>query len=124
MRIFAIIESGVVTNVIRAESWPGGIDVTNTAPRPGPGWTYDGMSFAPPPVAPVEVTAIERSALLARMTPQELHAWRPLYAWLRWEALEQTVDLTSADIRGLKNVWMALGMTAARAEELLAPLSA
>lgn len=51
-RALAIIENGVVANVILADSWPGGIDVTDMTPRPGPGWTFDGQSFAPPTAQP------------------------------------------------------------------------
>lgn len=89
---------------------------------------------------PSPVTAIERAGLLARMTPTELHGWRraaqraletntpvaadrnAMYAWLRWESMQGTVDLTSDDIRALGGVWVALGMTTERAEEILTPL--
>lgn len=75
------------------------------------------------------------------MTPIEFHAWQraaqralatnspavadrnALYAWSRWESMQGTVDMASSDIQGLKGVWVALGMTQARADELLAPLS-
>lgn len=92
--------------------------------------------------APAPVTAIQRAQLLGRMTPVELHRWyraaqraaatnsptvadrNALYAWLRWEQMDGTVDLSDADVRGLASVWIALGMTPERAEELLAPLVA
>ena len=51
-RTFAIIESGVVANVILADEWPNAIDVTDLAPRPGIGWTFDGEAFAPPAAQP------------------------------------------------------------------------
>lgn len=138
MGILAIVENGIVTNVILADSWPGGIDVTNTVPRPGPGWLYDGSTFSPPP--PVMVTDIARADLLGRMTAIELHTWRraaqramdtnapvaadrnALYAWMRWDTMQGTVNLESADIQALGAVWVALGMTQARATELLTPL--
>lgn len=47
-RTLAIIEAGVVANVILADAWPNAIDVTDLTPRPGPGWSYDGQAFAPP----------------------------------------------------------------------------
>lgn len=145
MNIYAIIDAGLVVNIIHATGeWPEGVDVTALDPRPGIGWSYDGQVFtAPPPPPlpePVAVTNVQRAALLARMTPIELHAWQraaqramdtntpvvadrnALYAWLRWESMQGTVDLTSADIIGLAQVWMALGMTQARAEEILTPL--
>lgn len=52
MRAFAIVENGVVANVILAQDWPQGIDVTNIAPRPAPGWSYNGSSFSPPAPTP------------------------------------------------------------------------
>jgi len=51
-RAFALIENGTVHNVILADAWPDGIDVTDTSPRPGPGWTYSGTTFAPPAYVP------------------------------------------------------------------------
>ena len=47
-RIIALIENSTVVNVIVADSWPGGIDVTDLSPGPGPGWTYDGQNFIAP----------------------------------------------------------------------------
>jgi hypothetical protein len=88
----------------------------------------------------LNITEIQRADLLARMTPVEVHGWvraaqrakntntpavadrNALYAWVRWESMRGDVDLTSDDIRGLAQVWIALGMTQARAEEILAPL--
>lgn len=139
-RIFALIESGKVHNVITADAWSDGIDVTDLPDRPAPGWAYDGTTFTRP--APIVVTEdeIERAGLLARMTPLEVHVWyraaqragntntptvtdrNALYAWLRWESMRGEVDLSSEDVRGLASVWIALGMTQARAAELLQPL--
>lgn len=142
-RIFALVEAGVVANVIHAEAWDGGIDVTDLSPRPGPGWLYDGTTFTPPPASPpppITTNSIQRAALLKRMTPVELHAWiragqraqatntpvdadrNALYAWVRWQSMDGIVDLSSDDIQGLKSVWMALGMTQARADALLTPM--
>lgn len=84
---------------------------------------------------------ISRAALLARMTPAEVHNWRraaqraldaqptsvvaadrnALYAWTRFEAFDQFMELRGNDLQGLKSVWMALGMSSARADELLTP---
>jgi hypothetical protein len=90
---------------------------------------------------PVPLTDIQRADLLARLTPTELHAWRracqraldtnspaaadrnALYAWARWESMNGVVDMSGEDIQGLKGVWVALGMTQARADELLAPIT-
>lgn len=51
MPILAIIENGIVANVIVADAWPNSIDVTDVTPRPGPGWAYDGATFTPPPAS-------------------------------------------------------------------------
>lgn len=56
----AIINNGIVTNVCVGQATPHGaeiaIDVTSVSPRPGPGWSYDGVHFAPPPaIASVRV---------------------------------------------------------------------
>lgn len=50
--IFAIIENGVVANVIVADEWSDGINVTDLTPRPGIGWLYDGQGFTPPAAEP------------------------------------------------------------------------
>lgn len=72
IRVFAIIENGVVSNVILAESWKGGIDITDVVPRPGPGWSYDGQAFAPPAEAPPAPRHITRLAFRQRFTQAEL----------------------------------------------------
>lgn len=72
LRVFAIIEGGIVANVIVADAWPNAIDVTDANPRPGPGWTYDGEAFAPPvPVAPVvpKTPYMTHYGFLSRLTP-------------------------------------------------------
>lgn len=141
----AIVENGVITNIILADSWPDAIEVTGLAPRPSIGWTYDGTTFTAPPAPPappaIEVTQIERAGLLARMTPVEVHGWiraaqraqatntpvvadrNALYAWYRWESMNGVVDMASDDIKRLAQVWMSLGMTQARAAEILTPLA-
>jgi len=43
MNIIALIENGIVENIIVTDDhgWPGGIDITEIQPRPGIGWHYD-----------------------------------------------------------------------------------
>jgi len=43
MNTFALLEDGIVTNLIDTgpAGWPDGIDITDLKPRPGIGWTYD-----------------------------------------------------------------------------------
>ena len=75
-RTLAIIEGGIVANVILADEWPGAVDVTDLDPRPGPGWTYDGTAFTPPAIvapAPQPVATTPRMShfgFLSRLTPQ------------------------------------------------------
>ena len=75
-RAFALIDNGIVSNVILADTWPGGIDVTNVTPRPGPGWTYDGSTFTAPPLVevPPPPRIITRLALRNRFSFAELVA--------------------------------------------------
>lgn len=144
MNRIALIRNSIVVNVIESSmefAASLGYDYAIEHAEASPGWGYVNGAFVRPEQAPpVEVTAIERSDLLARMTPVEVHGWiraaqraqatntpnvadrNALYAWTRWQALPGTVDLTSADILGLANVWVALGMAPARAQELLTPL--
>ena len=78
-RIIALIENGTVVNTIVADSWPEGVDITDITPRPGPGWTYDGETFAPPaPVEPVIATTprMTHFGFLSRLTPAERTAVR------------------------------------------------
>lgn len=74
--IVAIIENGIVSNVIVADAWPNGIRVEQLNPRPGIGWLYDGEVFTPPVVPEPEHEApkprhITRLAFLQRFTMQE-----------------------------------------------------
>lgn len=143
MNKYALLTGNTVTNVIMTDGeWPEGIDITNATPQPQIGWTYSGGTFAaPPPPAPVLQTFTARADIYSRLTNIEVHLWRravvraeatdnpqakdrdALYAWYRFNALPDRVDLTSAEITGLKAVWMALGMTAARADAVLAPVT-
>jgi hypothetical protein len=73
-RILALIAAGAVANVIigNPADYPDAIDVTDTDPRPGPGWSYDGTRFARPAVlAIVEPRRITRLAFDQRFTQAE-----------------------------------------------------
>jgi len=134
MRTLAIIESGIVTNVILADSWPNAIDVTDLTPRPGPGWTYDGQSFAPPaPSEPVVQTTTKMTHLgfIDRMLPDE---------WARFEGLlnqsaearfakakfdvARDVDVARADVQTFAYTLRAVGVLLSdeRVAALLAPI--
>lgn len=63
MPVFAIIESGVVSNVVLADAYPGAVDVTDVVPRPSIGWLFGVDGFAPP--APV-LPAIEYTPLMTQ----------------------------------------------------------
>lgn len=140
-RHFAVLNGNTVSNVILADVWDG-IDVTDISPRPSQGWTYSGGTFLPPAPTVTTASTIRKHLLLKRMTPAEVHAWfrafqrasatntpvaadrNALYAWLRWDEMDGEVDMSSADIQGLKTVWVALGMAQARADAILAPYAA
>jgi hypothetical protein len=71
----AIIEAGVVSNIIeveRLEDWPDAVD----AGPAGPGWTYVDGVFSPPasPPAPEQVYTMTPLTFIARLTPEEQHA--------------------------------------------------
>ena len=138
MKVYVQTDLGFVTSVTLQDDNdpppPNSIDVTGIAVRPQVGWTQLAGEFVP-----TTSNNVTRASLLSRLTPAELHAWyraserarltntpvvadrNALYAQVRFEALPMTVDLTSADITGLKSVWVALGMTQARADALLTP---
>lgn len=74
--IVAIIENGIVANVIVADEWPGGVRIEHLDPRPGIGWAYDGEAFTSPspglePELPPMPRRITRLALLQRITMPE-----------------------------------------------------
>lgn len=74
MRTLALIDGGTIANLIIGDpvQWAGAIDVTDLDPRPGPGWSYDGVVFAPPvPPAPEPKTAIARDDFIERFAPAE-----------------------------------------------------
>lgn len=62
MRNLAIVAAGIVANVIlgNAADYPDAVDVTDTDPRPAPGWRYDGTAFTPPDYVPPEPVAESR----------------------------------------------------------------
>jgi hypothetical protein len=77
---FAIIQNGVVVNVIVAdEGWPEGVNITTLDPKPAIGWTFENGVFAAPPVepapeptpAPTHTNLMTHLAFLERMTPEE-----------------------------------------------------
>ena len=76
MGVVAIIENGIVANVIVADEWPGGVRIEHLDPRPGIGWAYDGQTFTAPPAPPPEPETprprhITRLAFLQRITMPE-----------------------------------------------------
>lgn len=140
----AFVSAGVITNiaVFGSDFVPslGQVDVTNIPA--GIGWAVvNGVPVAPAPPAPAPQTVVARSAIYERMSAAEIHAWRravvraeatntpaaadrnACYAWHRFNALpDDAVDLTKSEVTGLKAIWMALGMSAARADVILAPV--
>lgn len=78
-RLYALIENNKVANIIVANDWPDGIEVTDIDLRPGIGWDYvDGEFIAPTPIEVPDPESqprvITRLALRNRFTVQELIA--------------------------------------------------
>lgn len=133
-QVFAIIESGTVRNVILADAWPNGIDVTDLTPRPGPGWTYDGEAFTPPapdePPAPITTPYMTQFGWLSRITQKKRTAIRNLAK--TDEAVEDAlflfqiagrIDVTLPETQQLVGYLQMLGLIDANdAAALLAPI--
>ena len=106
IRTFALISEGTVVNaVLSATQPPNAIDITDLSPRPGPGWTYDGQTFAPPP--PVEpepakrIRLITRRSFLARLSVTENRGYRKAIAKLYQESATEAERNLAADLEGL-----------------------
>lgn len=63
--LYALIEHGQVVNIIVANDWHEGVEITNLDPQPGIGWEYDGASFTPPEI---EETVQEPQSLGSMVT--------------------------------------------------------
>lgn len=75
---YALIQNNVVENVVEADSewaasvapdWQYVVDITNTTPQPGIGWSYNGSTFTAPVVPPspvYETWVITRNAFQNR----------------------------------------------------------
>jgi len=83
--LFALITEGRVSNVIVADAWPDGVDLTGLTPQPGIGWAYDGSVFTAPPAAPqperkdsddalFELAEIDRVTGMSRLLRESLAA--------------------------------------------------
>jgi len=72
---YAIIENGVVANVVVADAELASQNGWVECPDAGPGWTFDGVNFTAPPepepiVAPAEPTKEQLMAQLAALSAQ------------------------------------------------------
>ncbi len=71
------IEKQVIANVILADEWPGGVDITDLVPQPGKGWVQvsDGTFISPDATVsepPPPSRIITRLAFMSRFTQEEL----------------------------------------------------
>lgn len=134
MHTYALIENGIVTNVVVApEGWPNGVNVTTLTPRPSIGWTFDGETFAPPEEAPAEPATtpyMTHFGFLARLSPQERTAIRratandPILddAMFLFNSAER-IDVTLAETQQLVGYLALQGyIKPERVPELLAPI--
>lgn len=87
MPAFAVITSGVVSNVIDAPAdWPQGVNITALAPKPGIGWTYANGTFTAPatpdpgPPPPTTTSYMTQYGWLSRITQPKRTAIRRLGA--------------------------------------------
>lgn len=66
---YAIIENGLVVNVVVAEPEYASAQGWVECPEAGPGWLYDGQTFTapPPPSAPEPAPAPTKEQLLAQL---------------------------------------------------------
>lgn len=126
----AIIENGIVANVIVAESAAAGVDVTDIIV--GPGWTWDGQTFTPPPTEQPAIPPASQwksygyAEFIDALTPDEAVAF--VQAKAAQPRLEVWVEL--ARVRGINfddpatraaaPLLVSLGvLTAARLDELM-----
>lgn len=136
MAEYAIIENGVVDNVIVADAWAGGICIDTLDPKPGIGWAYNGTTFSPPappapaPSAPTTTPFMSHFGFLARLSPQERTAIRratandPIIddAMFLFNSAER-IDVTLAETQQLVGYLALQGhIKPERVPELLAPI--
>lgn len=129
MNRWALIEGTLVTNVVEQDTQPqiDGLWVDVTGQFVGPGFTYDGQHFAPPP-PPVETRIITKVSMLTRRlktaefvgiltaakTDPAIEAWKYVF-----DAASQ-VDLDSQNTKaGMALLVAKKLLTQARAEEIL-----
>jgi len=70
MKQFALIENGIVVNVIDVgpEGWESGIDVTDINPRPGIGWQYDDEAgFTAPESPELEPDSVPQNRIITNL---------------------------------------------------------
>ena len=135
---FAIIEHNAISNIAIADAAMGGnwIDISDSFPTPGIGWTYDGGVFTAPPVpeappTPPESRKITKLAFLDRFTDAEaiaidlasIGATTQAAAMRRFQKKVDAatfIDLDRSDTRGGVQTLEAAGLLAVgRAAEIL-----
>jgi hypothetical protein len=70
MKRFALIQGGIVANVVEQDDTPQISGEWIACDNAGPGWTYDGSAFAEPVLAPT-LRHITQLAFLTRFTDDE-----------------------------------------------------
>ncbi len=127
---WALIEGGIVATVVEQDDEPsiGGTWVDITDLTVGPGYTYDGESFAPPPEPPPPPRVITKVAMLtgrlrtaefvgilaAAKTDVAVEAWKYVFD------SAATIDLDSRNTREGMELLVGKGLiTEARATAIL-----
>jgi hypothetical protein len=79
---FAIINNDIVTNIVISASAlePTWIDITETVPAPGIGWSYNGSVFTAPPINSVTYVSLTLKAFWKRFTVSEREALQGILA--------------------------------------------
>lgn len=110
----AQVENGIVINVIEVDpnqipdfcaDWP-------EADQAGPGWTFDGDTFAAPSAPPITATEATAAVLLAiAMVEEALTAGVPLSEKLSWSAKESAARNLLAGTSAPKDMELLAGET-------------
>lgn len=119
MARIALIQGGVVRNVVEAASGftvPGYTTRELTTEHCGPGWTFDGTTFSPPP-PPAPLTDVEeleaRTVALALVTLDAINEIR------QWLAALKTASASNATLANLRTAIAALPNTPDRTRRQL-----
>lgn len=145
MKRIAIIEGNTIVNIADFDAdyvlQDGEVDVTEIPA--GIGWEVDaGGNPIPPPVevSPTPTIMLSKALIVSRMTYNEFHLWKraagradatntPAVAdkkaqqsWYWFETADDPLDTSAAEVVAMRDAWIGVGITLARADIILAPV--